>query len=350
MGCSGHENIQIQITVKKKYVIFLIGKPDCGIEIIKKMINENFYYMSFHIRDCFEENGNLKGNMNPEKLAKAIFLGIYALEVDRWLLTDFPINKKFFDIWEREIRGKINMASIYFEINKEEKKKRIIKENKETEGVKKSKKIEKETESILSVFEKRKGLIRIDGMKTEEEIYDIIFKELKEREFVSPGGHNIIFLIGGPGSGKRIQGERIYHNFDYASLSVVDFLINYFIKEKVNGYEEIEKIMKEGNLISEQQYISIIKEMIIRIPKRKAALYLEVSTEEMKKRELERKEKRFIDTKNCIDKRIDIFETKTKQVLSIFERREMLIRIDGMKTVDEIEKEIIKKFKDKNIK
>ena len=50
------------------------------------------------------------------------------------------------------------------------------------------------------------------------------------------------------------------------------------------------------------------------------------------------------------DQRIDIFETKTKQVLSIFERRDMLIRIDGMKTVDEIEKDVIKKFKDKNIK
>ena len=85
--------------------------------------------------------------------------------------------------------------------------------------------------------------------------------------------------------------------------------------------------MKEGNLISEQQYISIIKEMIIRIPKRKllftgfprtiedmeiwdkemkgsvnikAALYFEVSSEEMKKRELERKEKRFIDNEKCI--------------------------------------------------
>ena len=226
MGCSGHENIKIQITVKNKYVIFLFGKPDCGIEIIKKMINENFYYMSFHINDCFEENGKIKGNMNPEKLAKAIFLGIYALEVDRWLLTDFPINKKFFDIWEREIRGKINMAAIYFEINKEEKKKRIIKENKETEGDKKSKKIEKETESIVSVFEKRKELIRIDGMKTEEEIYDIIFKELNEREFVSPGGHNIIFLIGGPGSGKSTQGERIFHNFAYEILSLEDFIID----------------------------------------------------------------------------------------------------------------------------
>lgn len=159
-------------------------------------------------------------------------------------------------------------------------------------------------------------------MKTEEEIYDIIFKELNEREFVSPGRINVIFIIGGPGSGKLTQGKRIYHNFDYASLSVVDFLINYLIKEKVNGYEEIEKIIEEGNLISEQQYISIIKEMIIRSPKRKlllkgfprtiedlemwdqiikgsvnikAVLYFEVSTEEMKKRELERKEKRFID-------------------------------------------------------
>ena len=126
--------------------------------------------------------------------------------------------------------------------------------------------------------------------------------------------------------------------------------------------------MKEGNLISEQQYISIIKEMIIRIPKRKllftgfprtiedmeiwdkemkgsvnikAVLYFEVSSEEMKKRELERKEKRFIDNEKCIDQRIYIFETMTKQVLSIFERRDMLIKIDGMKTVDEIEKDVI---------
>ena len=71
----------------------------------------------------------------------------------------------------------------------------------------------------------------------------------------------------------------------------------------------------------------------------KAALYFEVSSEEMKKRESERKEKRFIDTENCIDKRIDIFETRTKQVLSIFERRDMLIKINGMKTVDEIGKD-----------
>ena len=341
------------------------------------MINENFYYMSFHIIDCFEENGKIKGNMNPEKLAKAIFLGIYALEVDRWVLTDFPINKKFFDIWEREIRGKINMTAIYFEINKEEKKKRIIKENKETEGDKKSKKIEKETESIVSVFEKRKELIRIDGMKTEEEIYDIIFKELNEREFVSPGGHNIIFLIGGPGSGKSTQGERIYHNFGYEILSLEDFIIDSYMKNQLNEFEDVINGIKEGKIIPSEEYVLIIKEAITKksnkkillkgfprtiedlemwdkemkgIVNIKAALYFEVSTEEMKKRELERKEKRFIDNEKCIDQRIDIFETMTKQVLSIFERRDMLIRIDGMKTVDEIEKDVIKKFKDKNIK
>ena len=51
-----------------------------------------------------------------------------------------------------------------------------------------------------------------------------------------------------------------------------------------------------------------------------------------------------------LDQRIYIFETMTKQVLSIFERRDMLIRIDGMKIVDEIEKDVIEKFKEKNIK
>ena len=347
------------------------------------MINENFYYMSFHINDCFEENGKIKGNMNPEKLAKAIFLGIYALEVDRWLLTDFPINKKFFDIWERETRGKINITVIYFDINKEEKKKILLEENKEKEGVngetinKKIEKIEKETESIVSVFEKRKELIRIDGMKTEEEIYDIIFKELNEREFVSPGGHNIIFLIGGPGSGKRTQGERIFHNFAYEILSLEDSIIDGYMKNQLNEFEDVINGIKEGKIFPEEDYVLFIKEVITKksnkkillkgfprliedmeiwdkemkgIVNIKAALYFEVTTEEMKKRELERKEKRFFDNEKCIDQRIYIFETMTKQVLSIFERREMLIRINGMKTADEIEKEVIEKFKDKNIK
>ena len=239
MGCSSHDNIQIQLITKKIYAVYLFGKPECGIELLKKRFRENFDYMPTEITECFEKDGNMKENIKPEDLARNTFNLMNQFPIYKWLLTDFPINKEYFDIWERELRGKIcNIASIYFEINKEEKKKRLIEENKETESVneetinEKIEKIEKETESIVSVFEKRKGLIRIDGMKTEEEIYDIIFKELNEREFVSPGGHNIIFLIGGPGSGKSTQGKRIYHNFDYASLSVVDFLINYFIKKK----------------------------------------------------------------------------------------------------------------------
>ena len=145
----------------------------------------------------------------------------------------------------------------------------------------------------------------------------------------------------------------------------------------MNEFEDVINGIKEGKIFPEEDYVLIIKAAITKksnkkillkgfprtiedmeiwdkemkgIVNIKAALYLEVSTEEMKKRELERKEKRFIDNEKCIDQRIYIFETMTKQVLSIFERREMLIRIDGMKTVDEIEKDVIEKFKDKNIK
>ena len=80
MGCSSHENIQIQFTVKKKYVIIFLGKPKCGIEIIDKRIIENFDYMRFAIKDCFKENGNIKENMKPENLAKAVFLPFMRLK------------------------------------------------------------------------------------------------------------------------------------------------------------------------------------------------------------------------------------------------------------------------------
>ena len=99
-------------------------------------------------------------------------------------------------------------------------------------------------------------------MKTEEEIYDIIFKELNEREFVSPGGHNIIFLIGGPGSGKSTQGERIFHNFAYKILSLEDFIIDSYMKNQLNKFEDIINGIKEGKIIPSEEYVLIIKEAI----------------------------------------------------------------------------------------
>ena len=185
----------------------------------------------------------------------------------------------------------------------------------------------------------------------------------------------IIFVIGGPGCGKGTQCKRIVKNFKYQSFSTGDLLRQY-VKDKKDGYEDIENQMKEGQLISSTTLMKVLKEYIINSSNKKilvdgyprnqenidiwekemkdlvevkGALYIEVSNEEMKKRLLGRNEGRADDNEETIAKRLTTFEQETKPIVEYFEKQGNLIKIDGMKTVDEISKEIGDKFKEKGL-
>ena len=185
----------------------------------------------------------------------------------------------------------------------------------------------------------------------------------------------IIFVIGGPGCGKGTQCKRIVQNFKYQSFSTGDLLRQY-VKDKKDGYEDIENQMKEGQLISSTTLMKVLKEYIINSSNKKilvdgyprnqenidiwekemkdlvevkGALYIEVSNEEMKKRLLGRNEGRADDNEETIAKRLTTFEKQTKPIVDYFEKQGNLIKIDGMKTVDEIEKEIKDKFTEKGL-
>ena len=185
----------------------------------------------------------------------------------------------------------------------------------------------------------------------------------------------IVFVIGGPGCGKGTQCKRIVQNFKYQSFSTGDLLRQY-VKDKKEEYEEIENQMKEGKLISSTTLMKVLKEYIVHSRNKKilvdgyprnqenidiwekemkdlvevkGALYIEVSNEEMKKRLLGRNEGRADDNEETIAKRLTTFEKETKPIVEYFEKQGNLIKIDGMKTVDEISKEIGDKFKEKGL-
>ena len=186
---------------------------------------------------------------------------------------------------------------------------------------------------------------------------------------------NILFVIGGPGCGKGTQCKRIVEKFHYKSFSTGDLLRKY-VKDKKEGYEEIENQMKEGKLISSATLMKVLKEYILNEENKKilvdgyprnqenidewekqmkdlvvvkGALYIEVSNDEMKKRLLGRNEGRADDNEETIGKRLETFEKETKPIVEYFERQKNLIKIDGMKTVDEISIEVGDKFKEKGL-
>ena len=185
----------------------------------------------------------------------------------------------------------------------------------------------------------------------------------------------IVFVIGGPGCGKGTQCKRIVKNFGYVSFSSGDLLRKY-VEEKKEGFEDIHKKMQEGALISSEIVIKVLKSYILNSENKKilldgyprnkenmeiwekemkgqvnevGALYFDVSNEEMKKRILGRNEGRADDNEETIAKRLSTFEKETKPILAEFENRKILIRIDGMKTVDEISEEVSKQFKERGL-
>ena len=185
----------------------------------------------------------------------------------------------------------------------------------------------------------------------------------------------IVFVINGPLCGISTQCEKVVKNFQYKSFSPGTLLLQY-VKDKKDGYEEIENKMKEGEVISSSTFIKVLKEYIINslntkilvfgFPRNqehidiwekemkdkvivKGVLYIEVSKEEMIKRLQGVKEGKFDDIKEITKKRIETFEKETKPIVEYFEKQGILIRIDGMKTKDEISKEIEEKFKEKGL-
>ena len=185
----------------------------------------------------------------------------------------------------------------------------------------------------------------------------------------------IVFVIGGPGCGKGTQCKKIVENFKYQSFSTGDLLRKY-VQDKKEGYEEIDDQMKKGKLISSETLMKVLKEYILNskikkilvdgyprnqenidvwekemkdLVEVKGALYIEVSNEEMKKRLLGRNEGRADDNEETITKRLETFDKETEPIVDYFEKQGNLIKIDGMKTVDEISKEIAEKFKEKGL-
>ena len=163
--------------------------------------------------------------------------------------------------------------------------------------------------------------------------------------------------------------------FGYVSFSSGDLLRKYVADQK-EGYEEISKKMQEGALISSEVVMKVLKSYILGSENKKilldgyprnkenmeiwekemngqvneaGALYFDVSNEEMKKRILGRNEGRADDNEETIMKRLATFERETKPIVEEFEKRKILIRIDGMRNIDEISEDVSKQFNERGL-
>ncbi|KAH9284447.1 adenylate kinase [Echinococcus granulosus] len=190
-------------------------------------------------------------------------------------------------------------------------------------------------------------------------------------------GAKVIFVLGGPGSGKGTQCEKIVAKYGFNHLSSGDLLRDEVQSGSPRG-KELQAIMEKGELVSLEVVLALIKDAMLKLIDKSpyflidgypreleqgtrfekevaqcfAVLYFEVSEEVMKQRLLKRGETsgRADDNEATIVQRLKTFEEKTEPVIKHYTQKGKVIKIDASKTIDEVFAVVVQEFAKKGIK
>ncbi|XP_057457022.1 UMP-CMP kinase isoform X2 [Lotus japonicus] len=170
----------------------------------------------------------------------------------------------------------------------------------------------------------------------------------------------ITFVLGGPGSGKGTQCEKIVETFGFKHLSAGDLLRKEVLSDTEYG-SMILSTISEGRIVPSQVTVKLIlremessdnhKFLIDGFPRSEEnriafekiigsepdiVLFFDCPEEEMVKRVLSRNQGRIDDNIDTMKKRLKIFEALNLPVVDYYAKKGKLRRIKAVGTVDEI--------------
>ncbi|KAG8010749.1 Adenylate kinase isoenzyme 1 [Nibea albiflora] len=159
----------------------------------------------------------------------------------------------------------------------------------------------------------------LKGMESEEKQTAMVnchFDKIKDAK--------IIFVVGGPGSGKGTQCEKIVAKYGYTHLSSGDLLRAEVSSGSERG-KQLQAIMQKGELVP-------------LIGKPCLLLYVDAKGETMVKRLMKRGETsgRSDDNEETIKKRLDLYYKATEPVIAFYEGRGIVRKVDSELPVDDV--------------
>eukprot|EP00474_Spongospora_subterranea_P009356 CRZ09814.1 hypothetical protein [Spongospora subterranea] len=187
---------------------------------------------------------------------------------------------------------------------------------------------------------------------------------------------HVVFVLGGPGSGKGTQCARIVTEFGYVHLSAGDLLREERAKPESTNGQLIDKCIKEGSIVPVEVTIALLKGAIESNVKAQGAkrflvdgfprnkdnldgwnktmkevnvdfvLFLDCDQSVMEQRLLSRSEisGRADDNIESIRKRFITYQESTKPIIDLFEKIGKLRQVSSNGSVDEVFAEISKVF------
>jgi adenylate kinase len=181
-----------------------------------------------------------------------------------------------------------------------------------------------------------------------------------------------LIIMGPPGAGKGTQAVRIAERFGIPAISTGDIFRNN-IKDGTDLGRQVEEILKSGGYVPDEMTNKIIEDRLgwvdaapgflldgyPRTPGQvefldqvlaghghalDGVLELNVDEEAVVSRLLKRAEieGRADDTEEVIRERMAIYHKETAPLIEIYEQHGVLIKVDGMGTVDEVTERVIK--------
>merc|ERR1712070_22032 len=168
---------------------------------------------------------------------------------------------------------------------------------------------------------------------------------------VKPNGP-VIFVLGGPGSGKGTQCAKLVEKYGCAHFSAGDLLREEIKSNSPNG-AMIQDMIARGQIVPGQVTVDLLKAAIASragpylvdgFPRSMDNLELFEAQEEMEARLLKRGETsgRSDDNAEVIKRRFRTFELQSMPVVKVLQNRKLVKKFDASKSVDDIYKEVCK--------
>ncbi|XP_072096300.1 adenylate kinase isoenzyme 5-like isoform X1 [Mobula birostris] len=176
-------------------------------------------------------------------------------------------------------------------------------------------------------------------------------------------GCKIIFVVGGPGSGKGTQCEKVVQKYGYTHLSTGD-LLRAEVSSGSDRGKTLQAIMEKGELVPLETVLEMLKDAMIakagvskgflidgyprevkqgeefekKIGPPTLLLYIDAGKETMIKRLLERGKTsgRSDDNEETITKRLETYYKATEPVINYYQSRNIIRKINAEGTVDEV--------------
>lgn len=393
-------------------VLFVLGGPGSGKGTQCEYINKTFDYLHISTGDLLREEVKKNNKYYAEDIAiikdcmmKGLIVPIsIVIRVirqklqslsrqgkSRIALDGFPSNIDNIDGWQLDIGQNIHIKGLlYFECKEETMKKRCLERGKiekredDNEASIKARieVFKKETTPVIAMFESHNKVFKVNSEGSVTDVNKLVNNVFTDNLFEFPGSKpTVMFVIGGPGSGKGTQCEYMAKKYGAVHLSTGDCLRDE-INSKSEDAEIIQLHINQGILVPQQIVIRVLRKKMIQCVKNgskkfvidgfpatmdnldhwtrnmsnsvilSGVLYLKCSDEILKKRCLERGKAtgRSDDNEASIKTRIEVFKKETEPVMQRFKALKQLFeyiyiyiiiyRINVERQIADIQKDI----------